>query len=96
MRIGRLIFALALCVASTGVSAKVVAFVGDTRAERILLHSTRGLCTVKALRAQFVDKKGRYTEGCWKVVDEGNIQVVFLDGDVVRVPMSAFKKPEEI
>jgi len=96
MRIGRLIFALALCVASAGVSAEVVAFVGNPRAERILLHNVRNLCTVKALRAQFVDAKGRYTEGCWKVVDGGNIQVVFLDGDFVIVPMAQFKKPEEI
>ena len=96
MRIGRLISVLALCVASTGVSAEVVAFVGDPKAERILLHSVRGLCTVKALRAQFVDAKGRYTEGCWKPVEGGNIQITFLDGDFVIVPMAQFKKPEEI
>lgn len=86
---------LLACVAVPA-SAGVIAFAGDPRGQRILLHSERGQCTEKALRARFVDRKGLYVEGCWKVIDQGNIQIAFLDGDFAVVPMKEFKKPEEI
>lgn len=73
-----------------------VAIAGNPKAEHILLYRERGFCTQKALKATFNDTRNKPIEGCWKVVDGGNIQVVFLDGDFVVVPMAQFKKPEEI
>lgn len=73
-----------------------VAIAGNPRAEHILLYRERGLCTQKALKATFNDTKNKPVEGCWKVIDGGNIQIIFLDGDFAVVPMAQFKKPEEI
>lgn len=93
--LNQILTGLLACVAIP-VSAGVIAYAGDPRAERILLHNERGICTEKALRAQFATKKGFFIEGCWKVIDRGNIQIVFLDGDFAVVPVSAFKKLEKI
>jgi len=92
---------LLACSALVGLDAYAkddlaVAITGDPRAEHILLYRERGLCTHKALKATFNDTKNKSIEGCWKVVEGGNIQVVFLDGDFVVVPMAQFKKPKEI
>ena len=95
IRINQILTGLLSCVAFSA-SAEVIAFAGDPKGVRLLLHDTRGICTEKALRAQFVDEKGFYIEGCWKVVDKGNIQVAFVDGDYTLVPMTSFKKPKEI
>lgn len=95
IRINQILTGLLSCVAFSA-SAEVIAFASDTRGQRILLHSERGMCTEKALRARFVDHRGFYVEGCWKVIDQGNIQIAFLDGDFAVVPMKEFKKPGEI
>jgi hypothetical protein len=34
--------------------------------------------------------------GCWKQVDGGRVQIVFLDGDYLQLPIARFKPAREL
>lgn len=63
---------------------------------RIDLHDESGPCVNAGLRAEFTDRKtGEKIAGCWVAVSKDLVQIAFLDGDIARVPTSAFKRPAE-
>lgn len=61
---------------------------------RIELHDEAGVCVGSARMAIFSDGEQKIP-GCW-VVQPDAVQIAFLDGDVARLPLAVFKKPESI
>jgi hypothetical protein len=60
---------------------------------QITLDSEPGAC-LGAARAAIWRSADAQTviPGCWRPID-GGVQLVFLDGDALRVPLRALKKP---
>lgn len=81
-----------LALAATPAHAASVAFVVTPDGSRIELHDERGPCEGQALRAVHVTAAGHRTSGCW-VLGDGNVTVLFLDGDLARIPVGALRKP---
>lgn len=58
---------------------------------RIELHQDRGPCQGHAKRAAYVAPNGESVGGCW--ITQGQVVgLVFLDGDVARIPIAALQK----
>ena len=65
----------------------------NAEGESITLHDEDGPCVGEAKFAvwQSPDKR-KAVPGCY-VIDGPVVRVVFLDGDMMRVPLGALKKP---
>jgi hypothetical protein len=83
------------CLAILTVTAQADV-VGTVKAEggRIDLHNEPGICVADALRASYVPSRGEPVGGCW-VTSNGVVLVVFLDGDIARIPVLAIKAPDK-
>jgi hypothetical protein len=85
----RALLALVLC----GSAHSAVIGVADTPAGSILLHDTPGICVGDALYAEWVPHTGPRVAGCW-TAGGPSVNVVFLDGDLARIPPQAVKAPK--
>ena len=75
------------------VAAEVKAGDGN---EWIRLYNSKGECRGEAMKAEYIYKDKSKVLGCWKPLPGGRIQIVFMDGDIAIVPITAFKEPEEV
>lgn len=88
MKIAPLLLALALPA-----QAAVVGVV-EGEGSRLELHDDAGgLCVGQARKAEHVPDKGARVPGCW-TTGNGIIFVVFLDGEIGKIPMQAVKPPK--
>lgn len=60
----------------------------------VYLHDTAGPCTGRALQVEHVSKAGERTVGCWVQHAPTHISLVFLDGDIGRIPVEALRPPK--
>lgn len=60
---------------------------------RIDLYRDAWQCVGNARRAEFVPSRGDAVHGCW-LAAAGDVRIVFLDGDVVQVPIGVFAPPK--
>lgn len=74
--------------------AKVVGVV-DSTPGRIELSDESGICMGTARAAAYVAGDGTKTPGCWTGM-QGGVFVVFLDGEIARIPMSAIRPPTNL
>ena len=81
---------LGMIVPATSTAA-VIGYTPGT-AGRLDLHDTAEICAAPALYAEWRPAAGEPVRGCW-LVGGGSVRVVFLDGDVVTVPIGAVLKP---
>ena len=56
-----------------------------------VIYADAGNCLADARRAEFVMPNASKIPGCWKKLDGGTVQIVFMDGDYLQLPMSRFK-----
>lgn len=83
---------LLLCLALSVNAAPIAEAVNGKL--RITLHDDVGVCLGAARLAVFEDGTQRIP-GCW-VARGDAVMIVFLDADVARVPIAAFKRPGEV
>lgn len=62
---------------------------------KVLLFDVAGPCVGAARLAEHVDRAGKKTPGCW-ITDGTAVQVAFLDGEVVTLPVGAFKPMADV
>lgn len=87
----RALAALLLCA---GVAqADVVAEITEGE-RRIQLHTDAGPCVGTARWALFTGATQR-VPGCWILTPQG-VQIAFLDGDVLTIPLEAWRKPSTL
>lgn len=85
---------IGIALLATGIShAAVIAEATDGKIT-VRLHDEAGMCVSGARLAEFTDGVVRIP-GCW-VPSGANVGVAFLDGDYVRIPMAAFRKPKDV
>lgn len=89
----RLACAALSLLAAASAQAEVVA-VAQQGNNRLELHDQAGHCLGRAKLAVFTDGVQRIP-GCWLFHPEG-VTVAFLDGDHLAVPLSSFRKPDDI
>lgn len=91
-------------VASPGLvrAVRTLQFTSIAKAEnevaRLLLASSKGVCTGEAKEARHEPKNGsgEAVMGCWLPIPEaGVVQVAFTDGEIARVPMVVFEKVDK-
>jgi hypothetical protein len=83
--------ALLACLLSPPARAATVGMIQTTEG-RIYLYDDAGLCTGRALRAEWVPGSGiGVVGGCWKQgqAEPGVVRVVFFDADIVHAPVEA-------
>lgn len=83
---------LALLFVPNAAMAGVIAIaVSSNSPERIELSDTVGACVAGAKEARWVGGNDvAQVPACWRLVG-GVVELAFLDGDSVRIPMQAFK-----
>ena len=87
---------IVLCIALLALPAQgKIALTVQSEAGKIDLHDEPGICLGDAMRAEFVTPAGAVTPGCWTVKGTA-VFVVFLDGDVARIPVGALKAPTSV
>jgi hypothetical protein len=89
-----LILAAACAIAAAEEPAPSPSVVGVVEAPhgRLSLYAEATPCVGDAKRAQWVPNKGASVTGCW-TVHAGALIVVFLDGDVARMPVGMVRRP---
>ena len=65
------------------------------RGVSIDFHNTQGPCLGDAMMAVFSSPDGTKIPGCY-LTTERAVRIVFLDGDVLVLPISAVKRPTEL
>lgn len=73
--------------------AAVIA-VAQEGAKRLDLHDQAGHCVGQARLAIYTDGAQR-VPGCWLVKPDA-VTVAFLDGDFITVPLTVFRKPQDL
>lgn len=89
------LFALFLAAALAQPAAAAVIGVAEGEGAHIDFHDDAGPCVGKALRAEHVPDKGTRVAGCW-TTDGRLVFVVFLDGEIARVPAQAVRPPTKL
>lgn len=87
-----MLLALFLVVFGVHVMAKPVGVADTETGAALVFHDDKGICVGEALRAEFVAPGKPTIAGCW-VARGPFVYVVFLDGDIARVPVAAIRKP---
>jgi hypothetical protein len=88
--------ALAIIALLCGSAQAAVVAVLQTTAGTILIHDVHGPCLENARLAEFLSADAtRKIPGCY-LVGGGDIRIVFLDGDVVEIPIQALRKPTSL
>jgi hypothetical protein len=87
----RLLLTLLGVAATLPASAAVVGVV-EGQGSHIDFHDEPGICVGNALKAEHVPDKGARVQGCY-TVGNGLVFVVFLDGEIAKVPAQAIKPP---
>lgn len=90
----RLIPILLLAGACAAAFAKPVG-VAKGPTGNVVFYDERGMCVGEALRAEYVEQGKPTIPGCY-TAQGPYLLVVFLDGDIARVPMQAVEPPKEI
>ena len=85
-----IVLLLGMIVPATGTAAVIGYTPGPTG--RLDLHDSTEICVGGARYAEWLPATGGAVRGCW-LVGNGSVRVVFLDGDVVTVPIGAVLKP---
>ena len=93
-RIARLAAAAAAMAALAVTAQAAVIAVAQEGAKRLDLHDQAGHCLGQARLAVFTDGVQR-VPGCWLVKPDA-VAIAFLDGDFITVPLSAFRKPQDL
>lgn len=88
----KLILFLTLLLAASGARANLLGSV-ITPSGALEIFSTQKLCLRDAFDASWNLPGGATIPGCWKRVDDSIIQVIFLDGDAIRLPVEVLKRP---
>jgi hypothetical protein len=89
--IARAALFVALAAATCGASAAVMGVV-ESGGATIRLHDTKGPCVGDAHRAEYVSPAGDVIPGCWTPQPaNASVFVVFFDGDIARIPLTAIK-----
>jgi hypothetical protein len=85
----RILPALLLC---TSAHSAVIG-VADIPAGSVLLHDEARMCVGDALYAEWVPVSGARVAGCW-TAGGPSVNVVFLDGEIARIPAQMIKAPK--
>ena len=56
-----------------------------------VLYMDAAGCIADARRAEFVQIGKPKIPGCWKQLDGGTVQIAFMDGDYIQLPIARFK-----
>lgn len=67
----------------------------DSPPGRIELNSEAGPCLGNARSAAYVAADGSRIPGCW-IHGQGGLFVVFMDGEIARIPIGAVKPPTDL
>lgn len=92
MRLRRLL-AAALLLMPAATMSEVVAYTVRGRG-LIELHDTHGICFGEARLAVFTDGVRRIP-GCW-MVRINVVTVVFIDGDFVTIPVTSWRRTDDV
>lgn len=87
-----ILFSILLSV-SAAAQAGIVAVAKAQEGLYLALWDDKKMCQGVARYAVFVNALEKM-EGCWKT-DGKVVQIAFLDGDVIVLPVEVFTKPEE-
>lgn len=90
----RLIATLFLVGACAAAIAKPVG-VAKGPTGTVVFYDERGMCVGDARRAEYVERDKPAIPGCY-TAQGPFLLVVFMDGDIARVPMQAVEPPKEI
>lgn len=83
------VLALLLCAPA---HAKVLAEAPMLDGGVVLLHDEPGPCVGRAQLAEYFNAAGEKTLGCW-ITRGAHIALVFFDGDVGSIPITALRTP---
>lgn len=98
MKIAPVILAL-VCIGAQAdiIEAPVVVQARHPSGITIQLHEITGPCMSGARLATFVPASGKdRVQGCFKISENGVVNVVWFDTDMTSVPAKAFKRPDEV
>jgi hypothetical protein len=84
----------ALAALSVSAAAELIAEAELPGGAVVLLFDEAGPCVGDAKRAEYRSAAGEATPGCW-VMRQDRVAIVFLDGDIGAVPISALKPPKK-
>lgn len=86
-------FLVAACLVASA-HAEIVGIVDAGHGPVIELHDSAGICVSGALHALYRQALPSKVSvpGCW-VMGQAWVMVAFLDGDAVRIPIAAVRKP---
>lgn len=92
----KFIIAAALAAASVSAAANIVQEARAENGAAVLLFDEQGtVCVAPARRAQYVSPRGDVTEGCFKLIGLEAVQIAFVDGDAMQLPIGVFKAPKK-
>lgn len=87
---------------STAYAAPLVEAVSNNGKMSIILHDEEGVCVYGAKKATFagIGENGKSAlEGCWRVeeTEDGDfVNVIFLNGSFVKLPVTKFRKVKSV
>lgn len=85
-------FIAAMTLATTAQAGEAQSFIAEgSEGVSAVLYMDAAGCIADARRAEFVQIGKPKIPGCWKQLDGGTVQIVFLDGDYLQLPIARFK-----
>lgn len=90
----RSLIALVPLLFAVSAGAAILAEAPMSDGAMVYLHDTAGPCTGRALQVEHVSQSGERTFGCWVQRAPTHISLVFLDGDIGRIPVEALRPPK--
>ena len=83
---------IAAMSAATAQAGEAQSFIAEgSEGVSAVLYMDAAGCIADARRAEFLQIGKPKIPGCWKQLDGGTVQIVFMDGDYLQLPMSRFK-----
>lgn len=91
----RTLVAVAFASASALSQAGIIGVVDDAEGHRLEFHDVAGVCVGDARYFEYIRADQVKVPGCY-VVRAGLAQMVFFDGDIGVVPVSAIQRPKAV
>jgi hypothetical protein len=91
-------YLIGAAIAAFSVSTTAADVMQEVRGESgaaVLLYEEQGICRAPARRADYVSPSGEVIPGCFKLIGVEIVQIVFVDGDALQLPIAAFKPPKK-
>ena len=83
---------IAAMSAATAIAAPAGRLVAEgAEGSAAVIYADEGNCIGGARRAEFVMPNTEKIPGCWKQIEGGQVQIAFMDGDYIQLPIARFK-----